>query len=164
MTPTRPREIAHGVYRLALPVSNAYLWDWGDGLTLIDTGIPGSADAILGAIGSLSRRPEDVHEIVLTHFHADHTGSVADLAQLTRASVLAHQADAPIIRGEPPPIPPQLTALERPLAEALFGDASSLPGAQPPPVAIDRELAGGETTQGGGRIVAVPGHTPGSIA
>src|SRR6266567_2459075 len=44
------REIAPRVHVLPLPVSNVYLWDWGDGLTLIDTGIPGSADAILTAI------------------------------------------------------------------------------------------------------------------
>jgi glyoxylase-like metal-dependent hydrolase (beta-lactamase superfamily II) len=164
MDELKPHQLAPGVYRLAGAVSNAYLWQWSEGLTLIDTGVPGSAHAILGAIAAIGAHPEDVTEIVLTHFHADHTGSVAELARRTGASVLAHRADAVIIRGHQPPVPPDLTELERPLAEALFGDLSTLPGPQPPPVDVTREVDDGDATAGGGTIVGVPGHTPGSVA
>jgi glyoxylase-like metal-dependent hydrolase (beta-lactamase superfamily II) len=136
--------------------------EWG--LTLIDTGTPGSAAAILQAIESIGHRPEDVREIVLTHFHADHTGSAAELAQRTGATVMAHRADAAVIRWLQPPAPPDLTELERPLAAMLFGDPSTLPRPQPAAVHVDREVDDGDLTAGGGAIVAVPGHTPGSIA
>jgi glyoxylase-like metal-dependent hydrolase (beta-lactamase superfamily II) len=69
-----PRYITTGVYMLPFAVSNVYVWDWNDGVTLIDTGIPGSAATILEALASLGRSPEDVKEIVLTHFHRDLTG------------------------------------------------------------------------------------------
>ena len=78
--------------------------------------------------------------------------------------MLAHPADAPVIRGQQRGAPPQLTDLERPLAELLFGAVDTLPGAPPPPVDVDQEVDDGDRTAGGGIVVAVPGHTPGSIA
>jgi glyoxylase-like metal-dependent hydrolase (beta-lactamase superfamily II) len=159
-----PRPVAPGVSWLEFPLGHVYLWDWGDGLTVIDTGVPGSAEAILGAVASLGRRPADVTEIVLSHFHYDHTGSAAELARRTGARVLAHPADAPVIRGQQPGAPPRLTELERPLAEMVVGDLASLPGPPAPPVEVDQEVQDGDRTAGGGLIVAVPGHTPGSIA
>jgi hypothetical protein len=51
-----------------------------------------------------------------------------EVAQRTGATVIAHRADAAVIRGLQPPAPPQLTELERPLAEMLFGDPAQLPG------------------------------------
>lgn len=158
------RQVAQGVYWIELPVGHVYIWDWTQGLTLVDTGVPGSADTILAAIESLGRRPEDVKEVLLTHFHRDHSGSAATLVQRTGASVLAHPADAAIIAHRTPPTPPSLTDLERPLAEQLFGDASALPGPQPAPVIVDREVDDGAITLGGGTIIGVPGHTHGSIA
>jgi glyoxylase-like metal-dependent hydrolase (beta-lactamase superfamily II) len=157
--------VAPGVYLLDLPPGggNVYLWQASHGLTLIDTGVPGSGPAVLAAIQALGHRPNDVAEIVLTHFHRDHTGSAAELAQQTGARVLAHRADAGVIAGREPPVPPDLTELERPLAQMIFGDLSRLPGPQPPPVEVE-PVDDGDVTAGGGTIFAVPGHTPGSIA
>jgi glyoxylase-like metal-dependent hydrolase (beta-lactamase superfamily II) len=44
-----------GVYFLELEFGQAYLWDWGEGLTLVDTGITGSATSILESVASLGR-------------------------------------------------------------------------------------------------------------
>ena len=63
-----------------------------------------------------------------------------------------------------PPPPPTLTELDRPLAEQHFGDVSTLPGPQPAAVVVDREVDDGAVTLGGGTIIGVPGHTPGSLA
>ena len=115
----------------------------------------------MAAIEAIGRRPADVREIVLTHFHGDHVGSAAELAQRTGAAVLAHRADAAVIRGEQPGAPPDLTELERPLAAAIF---PRVPPAPPQPVRVDREVDAGDVTAGGGTILSVPGHTPGSIA
>jgi glyoxylase-like metal-dependent hydrolase (beta-lactamase superfamily II) len=159
----RPHQVTTGVYQLPFPVSNVYIWNWNDGITLIDTGVPESAAGILEAIASLGGSPEGIKEIVLTHFHRDHTGSAAELAQRTGASVLVHPADAAVIAGRRSPPVPDLTDMERVLAQQLFGDLSALPGPQPPPVRVDREVRDGDLTDGGGSIVALPGHTPGSI-
>ena len=45
------------LYFIRLPVGHAYLWHDADGLTLIDTGLPGSAPLIAGAIRAAGYRP-----------------------------------------------------------------------------------------------------------
>jgi glyoxylase-like metal-dependent hydrolase (beta-lactamase superfamily II)/ADP-ribose pyrophosphatase YjhB (NUDIX family) len=159
-----PEALAEDVWLLALPASNAYLWRSGKQLSLVDTGVPGSADAILAAIGVLGHAPQDLREIILTHFHYDHTGATADLAQRSGAQVLAHVDEAPIIERQQLPPKPRLTALERPLAEMLSIDIANLPGPQPEGVHVHRPVRDGDVTAGGGQIVSIPGHTRGSIA
>lgn len=158
-----PEELATGVYLVPMQASNVYIWESDGLLSVVDTGVPGSADAILAALDSIRRAPQDVAEIVLTHFHRDHTGSVAELPRRTGARVVAHPADAAIIEGREVPPPPKLTELERPLAEMLLGDVANLPGPQPESVRVDRLVEDGELTAGRGRIVAISGHTRGSI-
>jgi glyoxylase-like metal-dependent hydrolase (beta-lactamase superfamily II) len=154
-----PQPVVTGVYLLPFEIGQAYLWEWGDRLTVIDTGIAGSAEAIVQAIGAIGRRPADVREIVLTHFHHDHCGGAVELVQATGATVVAHQADAPVISGEQTGLPPALTAAERPLAAAIF---PRVPPA--PPVRVDRAIDEGYATEGGGCVINAPGHTPGSLA
>jgi glyoxylase-like metal-dependent hydrolase (beta-lactamase superfamily II) len=160
----RPEEIADGVYLVALQASNVYVWESDGLLSMVDTGVPGSADAILDAVEALGLAPEALAEILLTHFHRDHAGSAAELARRTRARVVAHSGDAAIVEGREQPPRPQLTELERPLAERLLGNIANLPGPQPEAVKVDRLVDDGETTAGGGKILAIPGHTRGSIA
>jgi glyoxylase-like metal-dependent hydrolase (beta-lactamase superfamily II) len=160
----RPEQLAEGVYLVPLQASNVYVWESDGLLSLVDTGVPGSADAILAAVDALGHAPEALTEILLTHFHRDHTGSAAELARRTGARVVAHPADAAIVEGRERPPRPHLTELERPLAEMLLGDVANLPGPQPEAVRIDRLVEDGELTAGGGQIVAIPGHTRGSIA
>jgi hypothetical protein len=57
---------------------NCYLVREADGLSLIDTGLPGSADDILTAAGKLDA---PIRRIVLTHAHMDHVGSVDALVE-----------------------------------------------------------------------------------
>ncbi|MBV9357973.1 MAG: MBL fold metallo-hydrolase [Chloroflexi bacterium] len=165
MDQPRSTLVTPGVYLLDLPPGggNVYVWQARHGVTLIDTGLPGSARAVLAGLQALGHRPSDVVEIVLTHFHRDHTGSAAELARHTGARVLAHPADAAVIAGRQPPVPPSLTELELSLAEMIFGDVSRLPGPAAPPLEVD-PVDDGYVTAGGGTIVATPGHTPGSIA
>jgi glyoxylase-like metal-dependent hydrolase (beta-lactamase superfamily II) len=148
-----------GVHRLEFEIGQVYLWDWGPGVTVVDTGIRGSAAAILEALEAIGRRHDDVREIVLTHCHDDHRGGAAALVARTGATVIAGWADASVIRGQQAPPPPVLTEVERPLAEAIVPRVP-----QAASVEVDREVGDGDETAGGGLIVSVPGHTPGSIA
>src|SRR6202789_2903245 len=62
---------------------NCYLIHESDGFTLLDTGLPGSADAILAAARTLGA---PIRRILLTHAHMDHTGSVDALVEKLKTS------------------------------------------------------------------------------
>ncbi len=148
---------------LHFPVGHAYLWEDFDGLTLVDTSVPGSAPHIADAVRGLGHDTGDVRRLLLTHFHGDHVGSAAEVAEWGDVTVYAHRADAPFIAGRESGPPPNLLEWERPLMESV---RTQVPATPPAPVRVDHELEDGDVLEfgGGARVVAVPGHTPGSAA
>ncbi|MGF7238444.1 MAG: MBL fold metallo-hydrolase [Frankia sp.] len=150
------------LYFLRFPIGHAYLWLDDDGMTLVDCGIAGSGEQIAAGIRGLGRDPADVRQLVLTHFHHDHVGAANEVAAWGDLVVCAHRADAAVIRGQVAGAPPVLLDWERPIyqrvTDGTIGTAA--------PVRVDRELEDGDVLDFGGRAqaVAVPGHTPGSVA
>ncbi|MEB7504897.1 MBL fold metallo-hydrolase [Arthrobacter koreensis] len=70
------------------------------GIVLIDTGMPDAFDAIAEAVDALGGTFADVRDIVLTHLHMDHVGSLFAVAeQAPLASIYAGGADSPDIRS-----------------------------------------------------------------
>lgn len=155
-------ELTEELHLLQFPVGNAYLWRDPDGLTLIDTGITGSGPAIADAIRELGHPVEALRRMVLTHFHADHMGSAAEIAGWGGVEVFAHRADAPFIRGEVDGPPPRLADWELPIFEQVH---TQMPAAPVLPVRVDHEVDDGDVLGfgGGAQIIGAPGHTPGSI-
>ncbi|GAA2878436.1 MBL fold metallo-hydrolase [Pseudonocardia halophobica] len=137
----------------------AYLHRRGDEVLLVDTGPVGSGPVIAAALRDWGLGPEAVSDVVLTHWHADHAGSAAEVATWPNARILVHAADAPVVRGERPGPPPVLTPAEEVLHRQVAGN---LPDA--PPARVDHELADGEVLASGARVLATPGHTAGSLA
>jgi glyoxylase-like metal-dependent hydrolase (beta-lactamase superfamily II) len=150
------------LYFLRFPVGHVYLWCDAGGLTLIDSGVVGSAPLIAGAIRELGHHRSDVRRLVLTHFHADHVGSAAEIAGWGEVEVCAHHAEAPVIRGETEGPAPVLADWERLLLDHMSG---LIPPTPPTPVRVDIELRDGDVLDfgGGATAVAAPGHTPGSL-
>jgi len=148
---------------IRLPVGHAYLWHDPDGLTLIDAGLPGAAPLIADAIRQSGHQTADLRRLVLTHFHADHIGAAADIAGWGKVEVLACHADAPFIHAGAAGPAPDLADWERPIYHQVM---SRLPAQPVIPPRIDREIGDGdELGFGDGAVaVAVPGHTPGSVA
>jgi glyoxylase-like metal-dependent hydrolase (beta-lactamase superfamily II) len=131
----------------------------------VDTGVPGTGPLIERVIEKLGYRRHDLRRVLLTHFHEDHIGSAAEVAGWSDVEVVAHRLDAPVIRGQLDGPPPVLADWERPLLEQV---RSRMSGQAPQPVRVDREVDDGDQIDlgGGTQVVclAVPGHTPGSVA
>jgi Metallo-beta-lactamase superfamily len=135
-----------------LGLVNCYLVRESDGLTLIDTGLPGSADGILAAARGLGA---PIRRILLTHAHIDHVGSVDDLtAKLGPSNVeLAASARSLPLLQQPPD-----KALEP--GEPAGKIKGGLPGIKTRPT---RLVAEGEL-YGSLRSIATPGHIPGHLS
>jgi glyoxylase-like metal-dependent hydrolase (beta-lactamase superfamily II) len=73
----------------------AYLLRHGGGVTLIDTGQVGQGEIVAAALRDWGLDRDSLTCVVLTHWHADHAGSAAEIAEWPRVRVLAHKADAP---------------------------------------------------------------------
>lgn len=163
----KPVSLTTDLWQLPFPVGHVYVLRGLDGYTLIDTGLPGSAPAILDALAALGGAPEDLRQIVLTHSHVDHMGSAADLVAATGARVLAGAADAPVIDGTADEPPPRYSETERVLHEQIMADVAANGGVELQRVPVDGELNDGDTVDGLNQPVVVvhtPGHTEGSIA
>ena len=94
-------EIAEGIHLIPrVRGANAYLVAGDEGITVVDTGLPGSAGRIIDYVESMGCRRSDVKTIVLTHSDMDHAGSAARLKEMTNAKVAIHEADAPRLSGE----------------------------------------------------------------
>ncbi|MGD0116292.1 MAG: MBL fold metallo-hydrolase [Dehalococcoidia bacterium] len=155
-------KIVRGVYKVeGIKGCGVYIVEGEDHLTLVDTGMAGATKKVFQTIAAIGHKPEDLKEIVVTHYHGDHTGSLTELAEATGAQVCVHALDAPVVRGEEsmpsPKMPRLLSGLLGPLLVRL---------ARPPkPSRVDRELQDSdELGVAGLRVVHVPGHTPGQIA
>jgi glyoxylase-like metal-dependent hydrolase (beta-lactamase superfamily II) len=156
------KEIARGVFRLPVSITNVYFVGERSGpWVLVDTGIAGRAWQIRQAAESLygwDTRPE---AILLTHGHADHSGSALDLAQLWDVEIFAHRLEMPYITGKSayPPLDPTvggfLAMLGRFVSPAVLNLGDSV-----------RPLESGWESFGldDWEVHHTPGHSPGHVA
>jgi glyoxylase-like metal-dependent hydrolase (beta-lactamase superfamily II) len=145
--------IAPGITRVATSKNdNSYLVEGVDGLTVVDAGRAGAADAVLHAAAMLGM---GVVRIVLTHAHPDHVQGSAVLRRRTSARVYIHNADAAWLSGGRVPADGRSGAMAR--------RYDGLAAGQWEPVDADDVLADGDVV-GGLRVIHTPGHSPGHIA
>src|SRR5215212_11951382 len=144
------REVVDGVIEIPIGYVNAYAVVEDDGVVLVDTGLPGRADKVVRAIVEARRRIGDVHTILLTHWHPDHVGGVAELRRRTGARIVAHVGVVPRISGAKP----------RPRNRFLRIAAAIMPS--PEPVTVDEILTSdGPISVPGFTAFHTPGHTSG---
>ena len=128
---------------------NCYCVKESDGLTLIDTGLPGSGDDILEGARTLGTG--EINRILLTHGHGDHIGSLDDLAmKLGKVDIAISRRDARLLAKD----------LSLDPTEPQTRIKGSTPGTKTRPTHFveDGELYGSL------RVIATPGHTPGHLA
>jgi glyoxylase-like metal-dependent hydrolase (beta-lactamase superfamily II) len=156
-------ELAPGVWRVEVaPYTNAFvLADDAGRLTLVDTGTRRSGPRLVRSVRLLGFPPTSIDHIVLTHWHADHTGSAARFAESSAApAVWVGRGDLPAVQGHDQR--PQAAAVDATPTARLLGRWTG-PG---PAVASAQPVDDGQVlpTAGGAVVVATPGHTPGHIS
>jgi len=165
-------ELPLGIRRVTLPLPmrpghvHAYLVPGSDGWTLVDTGLglPDAAERWAAELEGI-----ELTRVVVTHFHPDHVGAVADVSQLTGATV--HQGELDYEQCElvwaNPAWPQRISdwflrhGVPRVLAEELLhtGDAYR-PFVRYQP---DPELVRSGDRIDGWELVAAPGHADGQL-
>jgi glyoxylase-like metal-dependent hydrolase (beta-lactamase superfamily II) len=148
-------KIVPGIYRVDnIRGANSYLAVADDTTLVIDTGVPGNAKKIIDYVTGLGKKPSEIGYIVLTHADIDHSGSVAELREITGARVAIHTEDAPALSGE------RKLKEVKGILSPIFTLMSKIMKFRP--LKPDLLLKEGDEI-GGFKVIHTPGHTAGSI-
>jgi glyoxylase-like metal-dependent hydrolase (beta-lactamase superfamily II) len=144
--------LAPGVWRIPTTVGdlvNSFAFTEGDGaVTLVDVGLRRGFKRIWAGLAEIGAKPADVRQVVVTHAHSDHVGSLGRVISGTGADVIAHEREAPYLR-------------DGRAARTSRGRRSRIPT-----VTVAEQFLDGSVlpVAGGLRVVHTPGHTPGHVS
>jgi metallo-beta-lactamase class B len=132
---------------------SSILVETGEGLILVDGGLPQSAPLIDANIRELGFDPLDIRAIFVSHVHYDHAGGVNALQRLSRARVYTSENGvATLTTGRLQPDDPQYVA---------DSDAGRFPAVKNVVAVSDGEsISIGEVAV---KAVYTPGHTSNSV-
>ncbi|WP_323960633.1 MBL fold metallo-hydrolase [Arthrobacter sp. JZ12] len=130
--------------------ANGYLIRAGEHTAVVDPGMDGAFDSLLGELRDAGPIIGPVTDILLTHYDADHAQVALRLQRELGATVWLGAADAAILRRDVPPPTRFRRVLFRLMPTRLPDSVSELDG--------ERDLFEGVKT------FPIPGHTPGQIA
>jgi glyoxylase-like metal-dependent hydrolase (beta-lactamase superfamily II) len=154
-------QVAADIAGLRHIMANLYfIGDIGGDWTLVDTGLPGAADAILRAAeGRFGTKPK---QILLTHGHFDHIGAVRNLAEFWDVPVFAHSLELPYLTGRSsyPPPDPSVGGGSMALMSGLYPRKPIDLGSRIQPLPHDGSVPGLPEW----RWFHTPGHTPGHVS
>jgi glyoxylase-like metal-dependent hydrolase (beta-lactamase superfamily II) len=159
-------QLSPSLHAIGSGIVNSYLVDDAGRVTVVDAGLPGQWQELLGELARMGRSPEDVRAVILTHGDTDHVGFAARLRAEGGIPVHIHESDAARARGE---VRKRATGWGpvriRPLAGFLLYSARR-GGLRIPPVPELVTFTDGVTLDvpGAPRVIGLPGHTPGSVA
>ncbi|MBI4308144.1 MAG: MBL fold metallo-hydrolase [Chloroflexi bacterium] len=185
------RKIAPGVYQIKVPLpcdpevpeSNlgytlVYLIEGHDGWTMIDSGgnTPEGLEALDTQFHAAGAQWEDVRDLIVTHFHADHLGLASAVRERSKAKLIMHELDAPsaLLKRWAGSLDERANALVDALvAQGMPRDAVQQMG---PPARMQAilNMADADVLVNGNHVLRrdgvelhilwTPGHTPGHIS
>jgi glyoxylase-like metal-dependent hydrolase (beta-lactamase superfamily II) len=151
--------------RIRTGITNSYLLR-GDGAVLIDPGEPGRGTAVLRKLAAVIDDVGEIGLILATHGHYDHIGAAPALVEATGARLAMHRSDDDWARsgGFVTLIP--TTRWGRFMFTLLSPMSKRIQRKNPVKADIVFDDAGIDLHGYGidARIVATPGHTPGSVS
>ena len=157
-------KLGSALHRIGNDIVASYLVITDEGITVIDAGLPGQWRDLLAELADLGRDVGDIKGVILTHGDSDHVGYAERLRRDHGVPVYVHAADADRAKGGPKP----QNGKQQFGAAALGFMAYALRkgGARTTWLTEVVPVQGGETLDlpGSPRIIALPGHSEGSIA
>lgn len=149
--PAPPVRIHGNSYFVGTCAASAVLVTGSAGDVLIDGGAERDADLIAANIRKLGFRVSDIRFILAAHEHFDHAGGIAQLQQMSGATVISSAAAANVLNsGQPSADDPQ------------YGTTKSFP-----PATVGRTVGDGDEVRLGDVMLtamATPGHAAGSLS
>jgi glyoxylase-like metal-dependent hydrolase (beta-lactamase superfamily II) len=160
-------QLAPSLHQIGSNVVNCYLIEQGGQLTLIDAGLPGQWRELQQELRRMGRSLEDIRAVLLTHGDTDHIGFAARLHREHGTPVYVHELDVPRARGEIKKAssgwgPVKLWPLLGFIAYSAPRGGLNVPPTREVQVLPTAGLP--LDVPGSPRVVAMPGHTPGSVA
>ncbi|MGR0319982.1 MBL fold metallo-hydrolase [Agromyces sp. ZXT2-3] len=160
-------QLSPGLRRVGNEIVASYLFIDDRGVTIVDAGLRGHYGDLIDELTDAGLTIDDVRAVILTHGDTDHLGFAERLRRDHGVPVYVHVADLDRAKGGDKPA----TAFGRGIRPwpvvRFFGYALGKGGAKTEYLTDAQTLEGGERLDGlpgSPEIIAMPGHSPGSIA
>jgi glyoxylase-like metal-dependent hydrolase (beta-lactamase superfamily II) len=153
------------LHRIGNDIVAVYLVETDEGVTVVDAGLAGHWRELTAELAAMGRSVGDVRGVILTHGDTDHLGFAERLRRDHGVPVYVHAADAARARGEVKPKAAWGRIKVGPTAGFVWY-AGRKGGLRTTYLTQVTEVADGQVLDlpGAPRVIALPGHSPGSIA
>ena len=151
------------VVTIPLKFMSVYALVEGEKAIVIDTGVPGCEDQIAQTLKGEGVDIRNIKLIVITHAHADHTGSAEGLREMSGAPIAMHKADSQHVEAGTNASVIPATFLGRFMA--LFSEKmnAKMHVQFRPDIVFDDTLSLADYGFSA-RVIPTPGHTPGAVS
>ena len=144
-----PFHMVGNIYYIGDDFAGALLIDTGEGLIIVDTGMPTCAPFLVHNIWKLGFDPANIKILLHTHGHFDHLGATMTLKRLSNALIYLSGQDAEMISQRP---------------DLMFMGHLEMGW---PIIQVDREIEDGDVISLGNtkiECLLTPGHTDGTMS
>lgn len=141
-------KVSDSVTRIDGNMVNTYSVEYDGQIILIDSGMKSSAKKIISYYEEIGKKPDT---ILITHYHLDHVGGLAQLQEKFSPKIYAPKEEIPVIEGKSKPVQPK----------GLLSKFVSVMGKIEP---VSGVLPIDEFSSEWMKVVETPGHTPGSTS